>query len=375
MRQMKWLIAFLLLSLAPAGRMYAQGAPKPEPDVLIFTDGEKLIGHMTSATGATVTFKSDMAGEVTVDWSKVQELHTNEKFAAIPKGVILRKLSDASQIPQGTVSMTDQKLQVTPSPTGTPTTLPVGSVTNVVPEDSFQHAFHRQTFMEGWNGGATFGASLVEATQNSNNFSAAVNLVRSDPGESWIDVRSRTIFGFNDAYGTISQSGQPTVKTSTLHFGGEQDWYLSPRLFAFVSATLDHSFSQGLSLQQSYGGGIGFVVVKTANQEFDVKVSANYIDQRFNMSSLDKTLFGTVFGETYTHKFAHGIVLNELGGVTPAWNNTSDYSAFASAGLTFPVYKRFGLTLGAVDNFLNDPPPLFKKNSFQFTAGATYIFK
>jgi hypothetical protein len=71
----------------------------------------------------------------------------------------------------------------------------------------------------------------------------------------------------------------------------------------------------------------------------------------------------------------HGIVLNEQAGITPAWNNTSAYSAFASAGLTFPVYHRFGLTLGALDNFLNDPPPGFKKNSFQFTAGATYSFQ
>jgi hypothetical protein len=68
-------------------------------------------------------------------------------------------------------------------------------------------------------------------------------------------------------------------------------------------------------------------------------------------------------------------LLNEQGGVTPAWTDTKAYSAFASAALTFPVYHRFGLTLGALDDFLNNPPPGFKKNSFQFTAGATYSFK
>jgi hypothetical protein len=271
--------------------------------------------------------------------------------------------------------MTDQKIQVSPTPQGAPATLPVGNVSNIVPEDSFQHAFHRQTFLEGWKGGATAGVSLTEATQNSQSFTAAVNLVRSDPGENWIDLRSRTIFDFNDAYGKVSQSGVPTVKTSLIHFDGEQDWYFNPRFFGFVSAALDHSYSQGLSLQQSYGGGVGLVVLKTANQEIDVKVSGHFSDQDFNGSTLSKKLFGTVFGETYTHKFPHGILLNEQGGVTPSWNDTSAYSAFASAGLTFPVYHRFGLTLGAVDNFLNDPPPFFKKNSFQFTAGATYSFK
>lgn len=375
MKRQRFLIVFLCFGLIGTLCAFSQVAPKPEPDVVIFTDGEKLIGHMTGATGTTLTFKSDMAGEVTVEWSRVQELRTSARFAAIPKGVVLRKLNDAAQIPQGTVSMTDQKLLVTPVPQGSPTTIPVDSVANVVPEDAFEHAFHRQTFLEGWKGGATAGVSLTEATQNSQSFTAALNLVRADPGESWIDLRSRTIFNFNDAYGKVTQPGSPTVKTSLIHFDGEQDWYLNPRLFAFASAALDHSFSQGLSLQQSYGVGLGIVVFKNPNQEFDVKGSANFISQRFNDSSLNKQLFGTVFGETYTRKFAHGILLNEQGGVTPAWNDTKAYSAFASAGLTFPIYHRLGFTLGAIDNFLNDPPPGFKKNSFQFTAGATYGFK
>ncbi len=37
-----------------------------------------------------------------------------------------------------------------------------------------------------------------------------------------------------------------------------------------------------------------------------------------------------------------------------------------------PMYKRLSLNLGALDMFLNDPPPGFKKNSFQFTMGLAY---
>jgi hypothetical protein len=52
----------------------AQSASSPGPDTLLFNDGEKLIGHLERSTDTKVTFKSDMAGEITVDWSKVQEL-------------------------------------------------------------------------------------------------------------------------------------------------------------------------------------------------------------------------------------------------------------------------------------------------------------
>ena len=32
-------------------------------------------------------------------------------------------------------------------------------------------------------------------------------------------------------------------------------------------------------------------------------------------------------------------------------------------------------TLGTVDNYLHDPPPGFKKNSFQATMGLTYALR
>ncbi len=368
--------AFLLCFGAACLRFYGQpaGTSKPEPDVLIFTDGEKLIGHLESATGTSVVFKSDMAGELTIDWSKIQELRSSQKFAAILTDVRLRRSEDAAKVPQGTVTMTDQKLEVSGAQ-GSPQAIPVGNVSNLVDEAAFERAFHGRSFLQGWQGGLTAGLSLTEATQKSQTYTAIVNLVRAVPAENWLEVRSRTIFGFNEAYGKVTQPGSPTLKTSLYHIGAEQDWYLSPRVFVFGQALFDHSFSQGLDLQQTYGGGLGLVVFKTPIQELDFKASMDYIDQRFQTSSLNQHLIGSMLGETYVRAFAHGILLNQQAGITPAWNNLDAYSAFASAALTFPVYRHFGLTLGALDNFLNNPPPTFKKNSFQFTAGATYAFK
>ena len=41
----------------------------------------------------------------------------------------------------------------------------------------------------------------------------------------------------------------------------------------------------------------------------------------------------------------------------------------------FPVYKNLGFTLGSQDNFVNNPPFGYRKNTFQFTAGLTYSLK
>lgn len=377
MRYMRAIFLILSSSVMGASLLLGQGAagssPKPSPDVLLFKNGEKLVGQLESATGSTVTFKSEMAGLVTVEWSKVQELETSDTFAVVPKGVALRRANESSSVPRGALTVRNDQLEIA-GKEGTPQRMPVADVSNVVNAAAFDKAFRRQSFFSDWKGGATLGISLTEATQKNQTVSSALNLVRSIPAENWLDLRSRTTVEFAQAYGKLTQPNVPSVKTDLIHAGVEQDWYLNPRVFAFARAVFDHSFSQGLDLQQRYGGGLGLVLLKGVNDELDFKASLDYIDQRFQIPSLNQQLFGSSFSETYTKTFTHKILFNEQAGITPAWNNTSAYSAFASAALTFPVYRHFGLTISALDNFLNNPPPAFKKNSFQLTIGATYTF-
>ena len=367
MKQTAWFLLFTAL----AAHLDAQTPAKAPPDVLTLVDGEKLIGHLKSASGSGVVFKSDLAGDVTVEWKNIQELHTSETFAVVPKGAELSKSEAVNKVPQGTVVVTDQKVQVTPAAQA-PQTVPVSDVSAVVDEATFQKTFHRYGVLQAWSGTATAGIAITEATQNNRTFTGAVNLVRSIPPETWTVLRNRTIFNFNEAYGELSQPGTPTVKTSLFHTDIEQDRYLSPRAFVLGNVAFDHSYSQGLDLQQTYGGGAGLVVVRSASQELDVKATADYIRQQFHVSSFDHNLIGSIFSETYLKKFAHAITLNEQGGYIPAWNELHAYTAFAGASLTLPAYHRLAISLGALDNFLNDPPPGFKKNSFQLTVGATF---
>jgi hypothetical protein len=360
--------------------LFAQApAPPPPSDVLIFTDGEKLIGELKSAKGTSVTFKSNIAGEVTVDWSKVAELQTTHPFAVIPKSVKVTKTIDVNQVPEGNLSMKDQKIVVATTPA--PRTVPVADSAFVVDQPSFQKAVdHNQGFFQDWNGAVTAGVSLVEATQKSDTFTGGIALVRAEPTESWISPRNRTLFDFSASYGKVTQPGTPTsaaedIKTDIIHVDGERDQYFSPSVFGFGQFAFDHNFSQGLDLQQTYGGGLGWTVFKSGTQEFDLKGSVAYIHQSFADAGVNQSLIGSTFAEIYTRKLAHGILFNEQIAATPAWNNTNAYSATGTAGLIFPVYKRFSLAITTLDTFLNDPPPGFKKNSFQFTTGLTYTLR
>jgi len=359
------------LSLFASLVLHAQAA-KPDADTVVFANGEKLVGHFESFTGGSAKFKSDSLGEITVDLSKVQELHTSQKFAVIKKGVELARGEHDGKIPHGTLTISDKNVRVEPGDGKPVETIAVGDLENVVDEASFNKAFERPGLFQNWSGAASIGASIVEATQNSVSFTSSISLLRAIPTVAWLPPRNRTIIDFSDTYGKVTQPGTPEVKTSIYHADAERDEYFTTRVYALGSVAFDHNFSQGLDLQQLYGGGIGWSVIHQDKQTLDLKGTVDYKKQQFEVPAQNQSLITSVFSELYARKFSKGILLNEQLSFSPAWNNTNAYTGYAAVGLTFPVYKGFGFSTNVIDSYLNDPPASFKKNSVQFSTGLTY---
>jgi hypothetical protein len=140
----------------------------------------------------------------------------------------------------------------------------------------------------------------------------------------------------------------------------------------------DHNYSQSLDLQQIYGGGIGWTIVKKPKETLDLKATIQYERQSFLNATTpgsNQSLIGSTFAANYVRYLAKGLVFNQQLAYIPAWNNLHAYSVDETDTLILPVYKRLSLSVGTVDSYLNDPAttvPPTKRNSFQFTMGATY---
>jgi hypothetical protein len=370
--------------LLPLHAQTAAPAPAAAPDVIIFTNGDQLTGKLLREVGGSVTFHSDIAGDVIVTWDKIKSIHSGQQFAVVQQGQhVTRKTADAD-IAQGAVQVQDDAVKVA-STGGTTKDIPVKNAQYMIDEPTFNREVRRTPgFGYGWTGAITAGATLVEATQNSRAFTGAATLVRNIPTVDWLDPRTRTTVDFNGAYGSVTQPGTVGTKTNIIGADAEQDWFFSPRFYFLVDAAFVHDYSQGLSLQQSYGAGLGYTVLKSPREQLDVKFDIHYEKQQYFITpgivpppplTPSKDLVGADFGDTYKLKLPRGLVFNQTALIVPAFNNTNAYSALATAGLLFPTYKNLGFTIGTVDNFLNDPAIGSKKNSFQFTAGVTYSLK
>ena len=353
--------------------------------MVIFVNGEQLTGQLESANAAGITFKSAMAGEITVKWANVKELNSDRNFAILSKNQKLTRRNAQAIVPQGKVVVHDKLITVTTSSGSRD--VPVESADRIIDAPGFDKAInHPPGIFEGWYGAATGGVSLVRSTQDSTTFNGAITLNRATPTVSWLPAHDRSIVNYTQSYGTISQPGTNTVKTNIFHASAEQDEYFSPRLFAFGSATFDHNFASALDLEQAYGAGVGITLIKTARQQVDFKGDAHYEKESFlqtpGQSNQNQNLFGSTFSETWLRHLPRGLVFNEFGSVSPSWHQSNSsatqpnaYSAHGNAGLVFPVYKGVAFNIGAVDDYVNNAPAGSKKNSTQLTTGITYTIK
>ena len=360
-------------------------APKPGTDVLVFSNGDQLTGTFLHSSGDKVVFHSDNAGDITVGWGKVKDLRTTKKFAVIQKGQKLNRKTPDSAIAQGTIHAADGEIQVQSDAGAVAPSIPTKNADYLIDESAFQTTLRREpSFFHGWDGSITGGAAFVQATQTSHNFNVGIALARAIPGVPWLTPRNRTTVSFTDIYGKVHQPGTRDTKTSIFHGDAERDEYLTSRFYGLVDASWDHNYSQGLSLQQIYGGGAGYSVIMNKKQQLDVKADVHYEHQSFSADPYivplpavqpGTSLVGSSFGESYMRKLPAGLLFNEAGVMNISYNDTNAYSSNVAGGLVFPVYKRLSFNLGAVDNYLNNPPTGFKKNSFQFTAGVGYTLR
>ena len=353
---------------------------KPAPDMIVFKNGDQLSGTLVRGVGNNIVFKSDMAGEITVSLDKVKELRSNGSFALLRKDVPVTRTSAHP----GTIIVSDGKVTLA-NPEGEPEVVPIKEMSYLIDQATYDRELERKPGpLFGWNGTVTGGATLVRSTTNGNTFTAGVSLVRAIPTVPFLPSRNRTSLNFQETYGkqttpvipqTIPASPDVTVKTSILHADAERDEYFSPKFYALAQTSFDHNFAQGLDLQQVFGTGIGWTPIKSAKQQLDVKADIHYEKQQFTPPGISQNLIGSTFSDSYRRTLPRKLLFTQTANVLPAWNNFDAYSANVTAGIALPLFKRLSMLFTTTDNYLNDPAPGFKKNSFQFVTGVTYSLR
>ena len=325
LRSAWWFVFFLFLTATVHAQTAKSAHNAAKPDTITFNNGDQLTGKLVKVVGGVVTFHSEILGDVTVPIAKVKAMHADEAFAVVQKDQHVTIRTAVKEIPVGSISLENGKVQVGVSSDASSQSLPAKDSVYMVDAAGFHRELHGDSdFLYGWNGTATLGASLVTGTNSAQTYTGAVALVRAIPTVLWLPSYSKTTVNLSATYGLAKDEevvshgnvfqAASTSKTDIKHGDAEYDKYLGSQLygrhlFGLVNASADHNYGNGVQLQQAYGAGLGWTLVKSSTDIFDLKASLQYEQQVFynglysGLGTPTENLVGAALSENWNQDF------------------------------------------------------------------------
>lgn len=326
-------------------------------DEIAFKNGDRLSGSIVRSDGKSLVIKSDIAGELTVQWPKIAELRSDQRLhvGLVSGETLTGKVT--SKLGRFEV-LTDTNLIVE---------TPIETVA-VLRNDAEQAAYEssrNQTFFQGWEGGLDAGLELTRGNSQTKNFRLAFRAARKSSHDK-LTVYAESIYSVDDL-----PAAKPRTTANENKGGLRYDRDFTSRFFVFANADFMSDALQDLSLRSVLGGGIGYHLIKGERTTLDLLVGPNFT--RENYVEFKRNLAAAQASEEFMHKFGKSTTVTQSLSFFPEVGEIGASGINYRASFTFESVTRLNKWLGWQNNFSDDyvknPPAGKKQNELVFTSG------
>lgn len=331
-------------------------------DQITLKNGDRLTGSIEKSDEKTLVIKTESAGEVTVQWSAIETIKSDQQLHVGLAG---------GQMVVGLISPSDGRLEVATKNAGTVSTTK-GAI-QVIRSDSEQAAYdagierlRNPRLTDFWGGYMDIGLSTTRGNSDTLSFVLGARAVRKAPRDT-ISAYANSIFANNGTTGT-------TVTTANAINGGIRlDWNLTDKVFMFGFADFQHDQFQQLDLRNVLGGGLGYHVIKTNATLFDV-YGGGAFDQAFYSTPLTIRSGEIMVGEFLSHAVSSRTSFNERFEFFPNLSDMGAYRFMFNLGATTNLNSWLAWQVTFNDGYVSNPPPLIKKNDLLLSTGLRLTF-
>jgi putative salt-induced outer membrane protein len=324
---------------------------------LVLTNGDRLTGTIMKSDDKTLVIKTEFAGDVTVQWPAVQEIHSTQPLHLVTQG---------GKTLVGTVTTVDSNLVV--STANATVNVPKADV-STLRSDQEQAAYEKSLhppLLRGWTGGANVGFALTRGNSETKNLALAFTADRKTQHDD-TTMYANTVYATNDAAGAV-----PSVTANTTQGGARYAHNLRTPLFGYGSADFQTDALQGLNLRSVLGGGLGFHLINTDRTTVDLLGGLNYTRESY--TTLSRNFAALTLGEELMHKLGVSTVLNEKLYLFPDLNQTGEYRVTFNLGTVTKLSKWLGWQNAFGDIYVTNPPIGKKQNDILLTTGLNVSF-
>lgn len=317
-------------------------------DEIQFINGDRLTGKIKSAADGKMVISTDVAGDVTVDMTKVKtftttepiEMHVGEKnvikttVAAGPQGSV--QAAAGGGIAGGPIAIKDIKT-INPPPVK-------------------------------WTGAIAANGLLTRGNSNTENFGLTIDAQRRAE-------QDRITFGAGYLYGRQKDPGTGVRSTTTDNWFllGKYDYFFSKRFYGFLTSRVEHDRIAALNLRFTPAGGVGYQWIEKPEMNFLTEAGLAWVYEDFENAEsddhfalrlayhFDKKLNGKV-------NFFHNLEY------LPSIEDVSDFNLNTDAGVRVTLTKNMFTEFKIEWKHDNEPAPGAAENDLRYLLGVGWAF-
>ena len=317
-------------------------------DEIQFINGDRLTGKIKSAADGKMVISTDVAGDVTVDMSKVKtftstepiELHVGEKnvikttVAAGPQGSV--QAAPGGGVAGGPIAIKDIK-SINPPPVK-------------------------------WTGAIAANGLITRGNSSTENFGLTIDAQRRAE-------QDRITFGAGYLYGRQKDPDTNVRSTTTDNWFlfGKYDYFFSKKFYGFLSTRFEHDRIAELKLRATPAGGVGYQWIEKPNMNFLTEAGLAWVYEDFENAESDDH-FALRLAYHFDKKLNDKVNFFHNLEYLPSIEDSSDFNLNADAGVRVTLTKNMFTEFKIEWKHDNQPAPGAAENDLRYLLGVGWAF-
>ncbi|MGE9293662.1 MAG: DUF481 domain-containing protein [Puniceicoccales bacterium] len=300
-------------------------------DWLFLTSGEVLKGEIKEMYDGSLTFDSDVLGDVDVDWDDIKAIRTDK-----PMSLRLNRRETIS----GTVKFEGDTIEVTTA-NGETITVKRDNVVAMVQDHSSE--------LDNWSFEVGAGLNIQRGNTNETSYSANIDITRQT---------ALTRLNMNYLGNYTKTNGATTTSNQLLN--ASFDYYLDKRIFfRIIDLTYYRDPFQNLAHQGTIGAGIGYQIFDTSDFEWEVIAGPAYQFTKYDSvtagNSQTVSSPGALIITTYSYDITGDLTLDGNYDYLITEKNNGFISSNMNTTLTYEINDLVDIYTTFVINYIANP--------------------
>ena len=231
-------------------------------DEVLFLNGDRLSGKILSATGGKLTIKTEGAGDVTVDLSKVKTFSTDEPVRVGRVG--------AEEEPPVTSRVTagpERQVETSPTPGAPPQPMPITDIAVINPP------------LPEWKGALSLNGLMTTGNSETEQLGFLANA-----GKRW--PHDRVTLGAEYSYGR-QKDPDTGEKHTTINYAmamAKYDHFFTKKVYGYLNFKAEHDEVAELEVRLAPGVGVGYQWFEGPRFNLSTEAGVSWVYENFKHS-------------------------------------------------------------------------------------------